>query len=110
MFVQTAKNAARVLKIAKAAAKTKNAAKAIKASKAAKIVKSAKTAAKGFGENKAYARVEDMNKSDFYRNRNNAGKTYSEPGSKTMKKIKATASVGGAGAAAAYAGSQKKKK
>jgi hypothetical protein len=110
MFVQTAKNAARVVKIAKAASKAKNAKAAVKTTKTAKAVKAAKKPIKGYGENKAYARTKDMQKSEFYRDRHNAGKTYSEPDSKTMKKIKATASVGATGAGLAYAASQKNKK
>jgi hypothetical protein len=155
MFVQTAKNAARTMKMLKAASKAKKVAKttdivkdyknyadaarkagkipnaappkvveemlrreaAAKSAKANRMVtgKAAKLKPKakkitGYGENKAYARTKDMQKSEFYRDRHNAGKTYSEPDSKTMKKIKATAAVGATGAGLAYAASQKNKK
>jgi len=155
MFVQTAKNAARVMKMAKAASKAKKVAKttdivkdyknyADATRKAGKIPnaappkvveemlrreafaksananrmttgKAAKLKPKtkkitGYGENKAYARTKDMHKSEFYRDRHNAGKTYSEPDSQKTKNIKAAVSAGAAGAGVAYAVSQKNKK
>jgi hypothetical protein len=119
MFVQTAKNAARILKMAKAASKAKSANKAATAAKALKTAKTAKTvktakpvkaAVKGYGENKAYARLKDMKKSEFYRDRHNAGKTYSEPDSQKTKNMKAAASVGASAAGVAYILSQKNKK
>ena len=54
-----------------------------------KIVKVTKKPTKTYGETGAYARAEDMNKSDFYRNRNNAGKTYSNSSSDNSKLAKA---------------------
>ena len=51
-----------------------------------------------------------MHKSEFYRDRHNAGKTYSEPDSQKTKNIKAVASLGATGAGLAYAASQKNKK
>jgi hypothetical protein len=48
-----------------------------KLGKAAKTVnKFAKKPVKMYGDNKAYARAEDMNKSAYYRDRSNAGKAY----------------------------------
>lgn len=70
-----------------------------------KIAKTVKKSAKTYGDNNAYGRSSDMKKSEFYRDRHNAGKTYNEPGS---NKGKAIAHVIAAGALGAAAVAQKK--
>jgi uncharacterized membrane protein YdfJ with MMPL/SSD domain len=152
MFVQTAKNAARIMKMAKAASKVKKVAKttdivkdyknyADAARKAGKIPnaappkvveemlrreafaksananrmttgKAAKLKPKtkkitGYGENKAYARTKDMQKSEFYRDRHNAGKTYSSPSNNKKKAVATVGTAVGLGAAAAYKNKKK---
>lgn len=107
MLVRTAKDISRVVKIAKAASKAKNAKAAVKTAKTAKATKKP---VKAYGESGQYARLKDMKKSEFYRDRHNAGKTYSEPDSQKTKNIKAAASAGASAAGVAYVLSQKNKK
>jgi hypothetical protein len=72
-----------------------------------KIAKTVKKSAKTYGDNKAYGRSSDMKKSEFYRDRHNAGKTYNESGSNKGKLIATGATL--AGLAAANAAKSKSK-
>jgi hypothetical protein len=65
-----------------------------------KIAKTVKKSAKTYGDNKAYGRSSDMKKSEFYRDRHNAGKTYNESGSNKGKAIANIITAGALGAAA----------
>jgi hypothetical protein len=80
---------------------------AYKKSKLAVAKKAAKTA-KTYGESGQYARLEDMKKSEFYRDRHNASSTPTSSASKA--KAAGYAATAGALAGAAYAKNKSKTK
>jgi hypothetical protein len=65
-----------------------------------KVAKTVKKAAKTYGDNGSYNRLSDMKKSEFYRDRHNAGKVYNAAGTNKGKAIATGAAVVGLGAAA----------